>query len=738
MASPIPKRASQRQRRNRTATAATLEALPARRQPLPDVRWSSIVCLVPGCLLAKWQHNRARFEEAQELGVDILAHDFDPKPIAWRSCRPDRGRRRLAVARQPGRRLAGVDARVRPGRPARPRRTGSTTEDRALGSSGPTRSTRRSTPGPATCRFDVDPTTPPAAPGAARRQREVRPPAVRHRRRDDPQGHAEVASAWRRRAPSSCRLTARSAATASVRSGKRWEPVGRPGHERRRCSCSRSPRSRPRTRQLGRDAQDDRARAGVGPVRRLGGADRPARRDRRGEGARDGARLARRRQDDLPGQGGVAPLDAAAPQGGPPDDARQPLEAPIAEPWEMHATTMYAPGEGSVLEEIHDAAKKLTGEAAKSVADVLLLPLGRHTDPDPQRGRLDQPQGCARRSSTRPGPAKMAWTDPTGSRSSSSSRPTPIPTTPSGSGSTGRSKRTEVAFDVEAWKRNRLGHRSRPGLEVIRRDGLPDPAKARSSRSASTARAARRPESIAGPHRARRDRDRDRLPAEARPLGSRRLRGPDDPARPRRHRDGRRLRVLHVWRLYADPPDWDSEIAGWVGKWGKERVVEWFTYRERPIGFATRTTPRRSRRASAPTTATRVHGPHRPRPQALRQRPRRPRRAALDDPEGARGLAAEDRPRDGRRPVVGVPDRRDQRRRAPSASSVGATINQETATRIIAVFRAVQILADTVATLPVGTFRRQGDARVPLPGPTGSTIRIPRTRRSRASTTSAS
>lgn len=39
---------------------------------------------------------------------------------------------------------------------------------------------------------------------------------------------------------------------------------------------------------------------------------------------------------------------------------------PIAEPWEMHATTAYAPGEGSVIETIHDGVKKLDTEAART------------------------------------------------------------------------------------------------------------------------------------------------------------------------------------------------------------------------------------------------------------------------------------------------------------------------------------------------------------------------------------
>lgn len=32
-----------------------------------------------------------------------------------------------------------------------------------------------------------------------------------------------------------------------------------------------------------------------------------------------------------------------------------------------------------------------------------------------------------------------------------------------------------------------------------------------------------------------------------------------------------------VWRLYADPPYWQSWIAKWIGMFGKERALEWFT-----------------------------------------------------------------------------------------------------------------------------------------------------------------
>lgn len=41
-----------------------------------------------------------------------------------------------------------------------------------------------------------------------------------------------------------------------------------------------------------------------------------------------------------------------------------------------------------------------------------------------------------------------------------------------------------------------------------------------------------------------------------------------------------------VWRMYADPPYWESFIATWAGRHGKECVVEWATYRTRPMAYA--------------------------------------------------------------------------------------------------------------------------------------------------------
>jgi hypothetical protein len=41
-----------------------------------------------------------------------------------------------------------------------------------------------------------------------------------------------------------------------------------------------------------------------------------------------------------------------------------------------------------------------------------------------------------------------------------------------------------------------------------------------------------------------------------------------------------------VWRLYADPPYWQDMVAKWVGQYGKERVIEWWTNRRKPTTYA--------------------------------------------------------------------------------------------------------------------------------------------------------
>ena len=43
---------------------------------------------------------------------------------------------------------------------------------------------------------------------------------------------------------------------------------------------------------------------------------------------------------------------------------------------------------------------------------------------------------------------------------------------------------------------------------------------------------------------------------------------------------------FYVWRLYADPPYWQSWIAAWRGDLGEDRVIEWWTNRRRQMTVA--------------------------------------------------------------------------------------------------------------------------------------------------------
>lgn len=44
--------------------------------------------------------------------------------------------------------------------------------------------------------------------------------------------------------------------------------------------------------------------------------------------------------------------------------------------------------------------------------------------------------------------------------------------------------------------------------------------------------------------------------------------------------------VYNVWRMYADPPYWQTWISKWAGQFSAERVVEWFTNRLRQMSAA--------------------------------------------------------------------------------------------------------------------------------------------------------
>lgn len=43
-----------------------------------------------------------------------------------------------------------------------------------------------------------------------------------------------------------------------------------------------------------------------------------------------------------------------------------------------------------------------------------------------------------------------------------------------------------------------------------------------------------------------------------------------------------------VWRMYCDPPYWETQVATWSGKYGEKKVIAWWTNRLKSIAYAIR------------------------------------------------------------------------------------------------------------------------------------------------------
>jgi phage terminase large subunit-like protein len=44
--------------------------------------------------------------------------------------------------------------------------------------------------------------------------------------------------------------------------------------------------------------------------------------------------------------------------------------------------------------------------------------------------------------------------------------------------------------------------------------------------------------------------------------------------------------MYQVWRVYCDPPYWESIVAEWAGRYGEKRVIEWWTNRIKQMAYA--------------------------------------------------------------------------------------------------------------------------------------------------------
>lgn len=46
------------------------------------------------------------------------------------------------------------------------------------------------------------------------------------------------------------------------------------------------------------------------------------------------------------------------------------------------------------------------------------------------------------------------------------------------------------------------------------------------------------------------------------------------------------FKKYNVWRMYADPPYWQDWLAVWVGKYGDEKIIAWYTNRRKQMSYA--------------------------------------------------------------------------------------------------------------------------------------------------------
>jgi len=246
---------------------------------------------------------------------------------------------------------------------------------------------------------------------------------------------------------------------------------------------------------------------------------------------------------------------------------------PIAEPWEMHATTAYAPGEGSVAEELHDAARKLTGDEARASRMFFFY---RWADTRIQirneDGSIDR-RALLKAIDDASGPVASKWSPADNIASMQFLAPGADPEYAERVWLNRTLRRTAIAFDVEVWK-----HNARPTYRI------PDKALVTLGFDGSR-----------GTSDPRRPADHTGLIATELVTGHQQVLGHwvaetyEDRQIPRAEVDmavDDAFSRFEVLRLYADPPGWDPEIALWVGRYGKERVFEWFTWRERAMGFA--------------------------------------------------------------------------------------------------------------------------------------------------------
>lgn len=225
------------------------------------------------------------------------------------------------------------------------------------------------------------------------------------------------------------------------------------------------------------------------------------------------------------------------------------LKRPLADPWELSTTTMYAPGEGSVAEGAHDFARKI---ASGEVPNPRLFFFHRQAAPTwdladrTQRiEAIKEASGIAVEWSDIEGIAAQ-WDDPDADLAYLERAWTNRPVQP-----TGR------AFDADRWKALRSEHAVPRGASItVGFDG--------SRYWDATALVAC--EIATGHEWLVRIWERPDLPPGV------------EWEVPLHEVEAAVSGLFHdyeVWRFYADPSKWQGPLAGWAGAYGDKRVLSW-------------------------------------------------------------------------------------------------------------------------------------------------------------------
>lgn len=243
---------------------------------------------------------------------------------------------------------------------------------------------------------------------------------------------------------------------------------------------------------------------------------------------------------------------------------------PIAEPWELHVTTAYRPGEGSLAELMHTTAKKL---AAKPLADQRAARFWffyRWADEKykiyADDGSID-PVGLRGAIVDASGPVQILWSDPD-RIANQWTLPAPEPDYAERVWLNRVKQAGSSAFMVERWRQLvRAGYMPEKGATVV---GGFDGGRTRDNTALILT------EVLTG----------FQWPAGI--WDPQELTGEDDLVAQVNLALEQMFAEFKVWRLYVDPPYWRDELAAWQAKYGDKVVLPWETYRPRPMAALVR------------------------------------------------------------------------------------------------------------------------------------------------------